>query len=337
MNFERYSRQLLFSPIQKAGQQKLETSTVLVVGAGALGTVISNHLVRAGVGTVRLVDRDYVELSNLQRQMLFDEEDVKETLPKAIAAKQKLSKINSDVTIEAIVDNVTNENIFALMHGVDVVMDGTDNFSTRMLLNDSCFYQGIPFSYGGVVGARGMTALFIPDKTPCLRCLAKEGAGSGETCDTVGVIAPAVDMIASMEVMEVLKYLTGNRNALRSTLKTIDFWFNQSFDMKLTSPDPGCLTCQKKAYPALRKQAQDAETVLCGRNTVQIHKQSAWDLKKVEGQLQKIMKTKRTPFLLKAQLNHEATFVLFPDGRVLVQGTEDTIKARTLYDRYIGS
>ncbi|MEN1970527.1 ThiF family adenylyltransferase [Lentibacillus sp. N15] len=337
MNMQRYSRQLLFAPIQEMGQQKLANSTVLVVGVGALGTVISNHLVRAGVGRIRLVDRDYVELSNLQRQMLFDEEDVEAALPKAIAAKRKLDKINRDVTIEAVVDNVTNDTIYDLLDGVDVVMDGTDNFSTRLLLNDSCFKQNIPFSYGGVVSARGMTALFIPGETPCLRCLAGAGAGNGETCDTVGVIAPAVDMIASMEVIEVLKYLTGNKKALRSTLKTIDFWFNQSFDMKLANPNPECLTCQQHAYPALQKQAQDAETVLCGRNTVQIHQQSFWDLKKTEARLQKIMKTKRTPFLLKAKLEQEATFVVFPDGRVLVQGTEDINKARTLYDRYIGS
>lgn len=337
MSLERYSRQLLFPPIQKSGQKKLLDSTVLVVGVGALGTVICNHLVRAGVGRIRIVDRDYVEWSNLQRQMLFEEADARAALPKSIAAKNKLERINQNVTIDAIIDNVTNENMFELLEDVDVAMDGTDNLSTRFLLNDSCYKKGIPFAYGGVVSARGMTAMFIPGQTPCLRCITKEGAGDGQTCDTVGVIAPAVDMIASMEVIEVLKYLTGNLGALRQTLKTMDFWFNQSFDMKLTKADPDCLTCQKAEYPALQKHAQNLVTVLCGRNTVQIHQRLGWDLQRTEKQLQKIMDTKRTPFLLKAQLGQEVTFVLFPDGRVLVQGTEDITKARILYDRYIGS
>ncbi|WP_088050640.1 ThiF family adenylyltransferase [Virgibacillus dakarensis] len=337
MNQKRYSRQLLFAPIRETGQKMLAESTVLVVGAGALGTVISNHLVRAGVGTIRIVDRDYVELSNLQRQMLFDEDDVKEALPKAIAAKRKLQKINSEISIEAIIDNVTSENIDTHMEGVDVVMDGTDNFTTRFLLNDSCFKKNIPFSYGGVVSARGMTALFVPGETPCLRCITKEGAENGQTCDTVGVIGPAVDMIASIEVIEVLKYLTGNKSALRNTLKTIDFWFNTQFEIKLTKVNPECLTCQKKEFPALQKKVQDLETVLCGRNTVQIHQRAQWDLEKLEDRLAKIMTIKRTPFLLKAQISDDATFVIFPDGRVLVQGTADITKARTLYDRYIGS
>ncbi|WP_106497141.1 ThiF family adenylyltransferase [Lentibacillus sp. Marseille-P4043] len=337
MNMERYSRQLLFSPIQAAGQKKLADSTALIVGVGALGTVISNHLVRAGVGKVRIVDRDYVELSNLQRQMLFDEADVNEALPKAIAAKRKLEKINSDVVIEAFIENVSNENVDRLTDDVDVVLDGTDNFSTRFLLNDICFKKNIPFSYGGVVSSRGMTALFIPNETPCLRCFTKEGSESGQTCDTVGVIAPAVDMISSMEVIEVLKYLTGNKQHLRHTLKTVDFWYNQHYDMKFSQADPQCPTCQKKEYPAIQKKAQNSETVLCGRNTVQIHRNQSWDLAKIDSQLAKIMKTKRTPFLVKAQMDNEKTFVIFPDGRVLVQGTEDITKARTLYDRYIGS
>lgn len=334
---ERYSRQLLFSPIQESGQKLLSQSRVLVVGVGALGTVISNHLVRAGVGRIRLVDRDYVELSNLQRQMLFDEDDVAQALPKAIAAKRKLQKMNSDVSIEAIIDNVTNENIDELTRDIDLVLDGTDNFATRFLLNDICFKKSIPFSYGGVVSSRGMTALFIPGETPCLRCVTKEGSENGQTCDTVGVIAPAVDMIASTEVVEVMKYLTGNKQHLRQTLKTVDFWFNQQYDMKLTKTDPHCPTCQKAEYPSLRKKAQNLETVLCGRDTVQIQQQTNWNLEKIEAQLERIMETKRTPFLLKAQINEETKFVIFPDGRVLVQGTEDINKARTLYDRYIGS
>lgn len=226
MNSNRYSRQLLFQPIGETGQEKLQKSSVLVVGVGALGTVICNHLVRAGVGHIRIIDRDYVELSNLQRQMLFDEEDVAAGLPKSIAAKKKLEKVNSTANIEAIVGNVTAENVEELMDGIDVVLDGTDNLSTRFVLNDCCFKCDIPYAYGGVVSSRGMNAFFIPYKTPCLRCMVSPSANVGQTCDTVGVIAPAVDMVASNQVTETIKYLTGNSGAMRNTLRTFDIWYN---------------------------------------------------------------------------------------------------------------
>ncbi|GGK03343.1 thiamine/molybdopterin biosynthesis protein MoeB [Lentibacillus kapialis] len=337
MDLARYSRQVLFEPIGEDGQRRLSNSTVLVVGAGALGTVICNHLVRAGIGKVRLIDRDYVEMSNLQRQMLFDEDDVKCALPKAVAAGNKLEKMNSQVIIEPIVGNVSVENIDDLINDANVVLDGTDNFSTRYLLNDACFKYGIPFSYGGVVSSRGMTAFFIPEKTPCLRCITKQGEGGGETCDTVGVISPAVDMISSFQVTETLKYLTGNQQVLRQTLKTFDVWHNRQYDMKLSHSDPECVVCQKQEFPALQKKAQSEETVLCGRDTVQIHRKSVMDLEQWESKLGQIADTKRTPFLLKASLQEGIHFVMFTDGRVLVQGTEDPIQARTLYDRYIGS
>ncbi|ASK63191.1 thiamine biosynthesis protein ThiF [Virgibacillus phasianinus] len=333
----RYSRQLLFHPIQHSGQEKLQKSSVLIVGLGALGTVICNHLVRAGVGRVRIIDRDYVELSNLQRQMLYDEEDVKEALPKAVAAKSKLKKINSSTVIDAIVGNVTAENIDPLLDGIDVVMDGTDNLSTRFILNDGCFKHQIPFSYGGVVSSRGMQAFFIPDKTPCLRCLIQESANDGQTCDTVGVIAPAVDMVSSLQVTETIKYLTGNEKVLRNTLRTFDIWVNNQYDINLSKPKKDCPTCQNREFPSLRRKAEDEETVLCGRNTVQIHQRKALDLKKWQKKLMPVASVKQTPFLLKAQFDDEISFVLFPDGRVLVQGTEDTITARSWYDRYIGS
>lgn len=336
MHTDRYTRQVLFPPIQESGQKLLEESTVLVVGAGALGTVICNHLVRSGIGKIRLIDRDYVELSNLQRQVLFDEEDVRQALPKAIAAKQKLTKINSSVTIETIIGNASYENIDELTDGVDVVMDGTDNFSTRYLINDICYKKEIPFSYGGVVSSRGMTAFFIPKKTPCLRCIVKEGADHGQTCDTIGVISPAVDFVSSLQVTETMKYLTGNPQHLRKTLHTFDIWFNQHFDMKFQEPDPYCPTCQLEEFPALQAKAANQETILCGRNTVQIHEKKAIDLQQWEATLTKVGSVQRTPFLLKADVG-TIQFVLFADGRVLVQGTEDTVVARSLYDRYIGS
>ncbi|PAV29061.1 thiamine biosynthesis protein ThiF [Virgibacillus profundi] len=337
MEQNRYSRQILFNPISEAGQDKIKKSSVLVVGAGALGTVICNHLVRSGIGKLRIIDRDYVELSNLQRQMLFDEEDVKEAVPKAIAAKNKLKKINSTITVEAVIGNATYENIEELVEDVDVVLDGTDNFATRYLLNDICFKKNIPFSYGGVVSSRGMSAFFIPGETPCLRCITKEGGDTGQTCDTVGVINPAVDIVSSMQVTETLKYLTGNKDHLRKTLRTFDIWFNNQYDMKFPKPNPTCPTCQQKKFPALQKTAKANETVLCGRNTVQIHQKSQLDLTKWEKRLSSVAAVKRTPFLVKAQFDDEMNFVLFPDGRVLIQGTEDQVKARTWYDRYIGS
>lgn len=337
MDFNRYSRQLLFQPIQETGQEKLQNSSVLVVGVGALGTVICNHLVRAGIGHIRIIDRDYVELSNLQRQMLFDEADVEAALPKAIAAKNKLGKINSTTKIEAIVGNVTAENIEELIAGVDVVMDGTDNFSTRFVLNDCCFKHNIPYSYGGVVSSRGMNAFFIPNRTSCLRCMVHNSSNDGQTCDTVGVIAPAVDMVSSIQVTETIKYLTGNINALRNTLRTFDIWYNNHYDIKLFKSKADCPTCQRMEYPALKGSVQNQETVLCGRNTVQIHQKSTLDLEKWNNKLLGVATVKRTPFLLKAMFEQGITLVLFSDGRVLVQGTEDTVIARSWYDRYIGS
>lgn len=337
LGLERYSRQILFPEIKEKGQHKLFNSTVLVVGAGALGTVICNHLARAGIGKIRIIDRDYVEMSNLQRQMLFDEKDVQDALPKAIAIKQKLQTINSSIEIEAIIGNATVTNIHSLVDGVDVVMDGTDNMATRFMLNDICYVKGIPYSYGGVVSSRGMTAFFIPKETPCLRCMIRGNANEGETCDTVGVLSPVVDMIASIEVMETLKYLTDNNSHLRNTLHTVDMWYNRHYDLKLTQTDSNCPTCQKQLYPALKLHTSNLETVLCGRNTVQIHQKSTINLKEWAKKLQHVATIKETPFLIKAQLSHEMQLVLFPDGRVLVQGTEDIVKARSLYDRFIGS
>ncbi|WP_368504752.1 ThiF family adenylyltransferase [Alkalihalophilus sp. As8PL] len=333
--YERYSRQMLFKPIGEEGQKKLNEQTVLVVGVGALGTVLANHLVRAGVGRIRIVDRDYVEQSNLQRQMLFDEEDVKNHLPKAIAAKEKLSKINSDVKVEAIVANASIENIESLMEEVDLVLDGTDNFKTRFLLNDSCFKNGIPFAYGGAVSARGMSALFIPSQTPCLRCFIDNGETQGQTCDTIGVISPVVDIVASYQVVEAMKFLIGDLKALRNTLRTFDLWGNHQYDMKMVKPKEDCPTCQKAEYPALHASEDDI-TTLCGRETVQIQRQSKMDLTEWAERLERVAEVKKTPFLIRVQLVEGERIVIFPDGRILIQGTEDLTRAKSLYSKYIG-
>lgn len=333
---QRYSRQMLFPPIGEEGQQKLEKSKVLIVGMGALGTVLANHLVRAGIGYVRFVDRDYVEKSNLQRQTLFDENDVVEAYPKAIAAENKLSKINSSIKIEGIVADATIQNIDELLEDVDIVLDGTDNFQTRFLLNDACFKKGIPFVYGGAVSSRGMTGIFIPDHTPCLRCFISSTDQGGQTCDTVGVISPIIDIIASYQVTEVLKYLVGDLGRLRHSLLTVDIWNNHRYEMKYGEPKSDCPTCQQKEYPALRHDEKDSMTVLCGRETVQIQSGYLIDLSAWEIKLKEVAKVKKTPFLLRVELSEGERLVLFPDGRVLVQGTEDIVRAKTLFSRYIG-
>lgn len=333
--YERYSRQMLFAPIGKEGQETLAKKAVLIVGVGALGTVLANHLVRAGVGLVRLADRDYVEKSNLQRQMLFDEEDVKNSTPKAIAAKEKLEAINSDIQIEAFVTDVTKDTLPALIDGVDVVLDGTDNFQTRFLLNDMAFKRGIPFAYGGAVSSRGMSALFIPRHTPCLRCFISQGANDGQTCDTIGVISPVVDIVASYQVVETLKYLVGEIGALRNTLKSFDLWGNHQFDLKMEKKKEQCPTCQNKKYPALAND-DDHITTLCGRETVQIHTGQKLDLNTWSNRLEKVAKVKQTPFLVRAELTNDERLVLFPDGRILVQGTEDISRAKSIFSQYIG-
>lgn len=337
MNEFRYSRQILFPPIGKDGQARLKKSSALILGVGALGTVISNHLVRAGIGKLRIVDRDYVEMSNLQRQMLFDESDAKKSLPKAIAAKNKLHSINSEVEIESIIEHASAKNIETLVNGMDIVLDGTDNMTTRFLLNDICFKHQIPFAYGGVVGSRGMNAFFIPGETPCLRCLVEDTAESGQTCDTVGVISPVVDIVSSNQVTDALKYLTGHQSQIKQSLTTFDIWYNHSFEVKFSGSAKQCPTCMEKAYPSLSLKETEQETVMCGRDTVQIHAREAYNLEKMEAQLSNVASVHKTPFLLRATLDKDTTFIIFPDGRVLVQGTEDKIAARTLFDRYIGS
>ncbi len=334
--FDRYSRQMLFPPIGLDGQSRISKSKVLIVGMGALGTVLANHLVRAGIGLLRMVDRDYVETTNLQRQMLYDEDDVKQALPKVIAAERKLAKVNSEVQLEAEVIDVTAYNVEALMNGIDLVLDGTDNFQTRLLINDACFKKGVPFVYGGAVSSRGMTAIFIPGQTSCLRCLIGSAEGDGQTCDTIGVIGPIVDIIASFQIVEALKYMVGAYSAQRHGLLTLELWQHQIFNMKLAEPKHDCPTCQLKIYPSLDLR-EHLTTTLCGRETVQIKGTKPLELAEWERKLSAIGKVHLNPFLLKVVLPEGERLVLFSDGRVLIQGTEDVTRARTLYDRYIGS
>ncbi|WP_078552830.1 ThiF family adenylyltransferase [Bacillus alkalicellulosilyticus] len=333
---DRYSRQMLFSPIGEEGQKKLASKKVLIVGMGALGTVLASHLVRAGVGHVTFADRDYVEKSNLQRQILFDENDVAASLPKAIAAEKKLKAINSDIKIEGIVADVTIDNMDDLLNGVDLVLDGTDNFQTRFLINDACFKKGIPFVYGGAVSSRGMSAIFVPGETPCLRCFIKEGETGGQTCDMVGVISPVVDIVASFQSVEALKYLVSADKARRNSLLSFDVWNYHIYELKYKKQDPSCPTCSLHQYPALKRSEQDSITSLCGRETVQIHLRKEFDLKEWADKLQNIGTVKETPFLLRVELKDHMRMVLFSDGRTLIQGTEDVSRAKAVYSKYIG-
>lgn len=335
--WDRYSRQMLFKPVGRKGQEQLLNSKVLIIGMGALGTAAANHLARAGVGHIVFCDRDYVEQSNLQRQMLFDEDDVNAFLPKAAAAEKKLKKINSSIKIEGYVTDITADNILEFMNDADVVMDGTDNFETRYLINDAAYKYNIPYIYGGAVSSRGMTAAFIPGKTPCLRCTFPTYDAEGQTCDTVGVLSPLVDIVASLEVTACLKLLTGNAADLPEQLMTFDLWQNHHFSVKLGTPDDQCPTCRLKQFPSLNSSGRDRVTTLCGRETVQITHTSPYDLDAWTERLEPLVKSvKKTPFLLRALLHEGETLVMFPDGRTLVQGTEDTGRAKSLFAKYIG-
>lgn len=337
MDQNRYSRQTLFSPIGESGQEKLSKSKILIVGMGALGTVLANHMVRAGVGSVRFVDRDFVEASNLQRQMLFDEQDVVDHLPKAIAAERKLKKINSDVLIEGLVGDVTPLNIEQFAQDIDIMLDGTDNFQTRFLMNDYCFKNNTPFIYGGAVGSRGMQATFIPGETPCLRCLIDDKGGAAETCDTSGVIAPIVDIVASYQATEAIKLLVGLKERIRKSLLSTDIWYNYKHEIKWGSPKKDCPTCGLKEYPALKIEDRDQVSSLCGRETIQITPRGDrnWDLEEWKEKLQKVGRVEKNAFLIRFHIEG-LKIVLFPDGRTLIQGTDDINVAKSAYAKYIG-
>jgi len=269
---ERYSRQILLSEIGKTGQENLLNSRVLIVGCGALGAAHAETLARAGVGFTRIVDRDFVEFSNLQRQTLFSESDAKDRFPKAIAAKNRLAQINSEIEIEAVVADVNHSNVESLISDCDLVLDGTDNFQTRYLINDACVKLNKIWIYGAAVSSYGTTMTIIPNSTPCLRCIFEEmpGAGSAPTCDTAGVIQPIINSISAIQTTEAMKILTKSFDALHKSLMQIDVWRNDWRKIKLGAPNADCRTCAQKNYEFLAADAQDFFAVLCGRNAVQI-------------------------------------------------------------------
>jgi molybdopterin/thiamine biosynthesis adenylyltransferase len=338
----RYSRQHLFKPIGEAGQHKLLQSRIAIVGMGALGTVLANHMVRAGVGYIRIIDRDFVEWSNLQRQMLYDEDDAKQSSPKAEAAKFKLQRINSDIEIDAHVVDLNPINAEQLLSDVDLVLDGTDNFAIRFLINDVCTKHNIPWVYGGAVSSRGVSMLIIPGQTPCLRCVFGQAPaqGSAETCDTAGVIGPIIHIIASYQSTEALKWLVGDKESLHGKMLQTDLWQHHysAIDMsKARKPD--CICCAKHEYEFLEQTlTEDTIQSLCGRNAVQITPTRPASLKLSDWaeRLKQVGQVELNPFLLKFHTDEAWKIVLFTDGRAIVQGTDDLTKARTLYSRYIG-
>jgi molybdopterin-synthase adenylyltransferase len=337
MNREKYSRQILFQPIGKEGQEKLLASKAVIVGCGALGTAHANALVRAGVGTLSIVDRDYVEESNLQRQSLFDESDAREILPKAIAAERKLKQINSEVRTEGVVADVTSRNIEDLVRGFDVILDGTDNFETRYLLNDAAVKLEIPWIYGAAVASSAVTMTILPGRGPCLACVFPEAPrGLHETCDTVGVIGPAAAWTSAIQASEALKILLGHEQELHGTLFAFDIWQNRAQQVK-PKRDPDCRTCGERIFTHL-EEGEPIPTTLCGRDAVQIrHRDSRrLDLGLLKARLEQFGSVRGNDFLLKFSFDgYELT--IFADGRAIVKGTHEPAIARALYAKYISS
>ena len=335
---ERYSRQILFREIGKAGQEKLLNSRVLLVGCGALGAAHAEMLARAGIGKLRIVDRDFVEFTNLQRQTLFKESDAAERLPKAIAAKTRIAEINSDIDVEAIIADVNNSNIESLIDGCDLVLDGTDNFQVRYLLNDACVKHGKTWIYGAAVSSYGTTMTIIPGETPCLRCIFEEmpDAGSSPTCDTTGVIMPIIATVSATQVSEALKLLVGDTDSLHRSLMQFDVWANDRQRIKLGEPNPDCRTCGQRIFEFLDADAQEFSAILCGRNAVQIAppKPTTLDLKRLAETLGTIADVKHNEYLVRF-MSGDNEITVFSDGRAIVKGTDDVAAARSLYARFI--
>ncbi len=335
----RYIRQIIFPPIGEPGQEKLLAARVVIVGCGANGTTMASTLARAGIGDLVIADRDFVELNNLQRQVLFDESDVTRGLPKAIAAAEKLRQVNSTIKIEAIVTDVNAENIEDLVSGATLVMDGTDNFETRFLINDACVKHDIPWIYAGAVASYGMTMTIIPHQTACLRCVFRQEPAPGTlaTCDTAGVIAPIVSTIASIASAEAIKFLVGagKRNA---GMIHVDLWEN-SFEQFAIPRRADCPACGEGEFEYLEgERAGTATAALCGRNAVQVNpgRGHALNLSSLAERLRGVGQVSVNEYLLKFQVgDYELT--VFPDARAIVKGTDDASVARGVYAKYIGA
>jgi molybdopterin-synthase adenylyltransferase len=336
----RYSRQILFAGIGEAGQSRLKNSRVLIIGCGALGSAQAESLARAGVGNLRIADRDFIEFSNLQRQTMFTESDAADRLPKAVACANHLREINSDVEIDAQVADVNHSNIEQLISGCDVVLDGTDNFATRYLVNDACVKRKVNWIYGAAVGSYGVTMTIRPDETPCLRCIFPQvpPAASAPTCDTSGVIMPIISTIVAVQVTEALKLLTHQINRLHNSLLQCDVWNNEWRRIALGKPTPDCSTCQLRQFETLESAGPDFAVILCGRHAVQISpsRPTSVDLAALGRRLQAVGSVKTNDYLLRFNTgDYELT--IFQDARSIIRGTDDIGTARSLYAKYIGN
>ena len=334
---ERYSRQVLFSGVGAEGQRKLMKAGVAIVGCGATGSALASLLARAGVGRLRIIDRDYVEASNLQRQTLFDEADAAESLPKAIAACRKIAEFNSQVAVEPQVSDLCPENADELLGGVQLILDGTDNFETRYLVNDYAVRNSLPWIYTAAVGSYAITMNVVPGETACLSCIFPQSpVGMIETCETAGILNSAVNFAASVAATEAIKLLTGARQQLRRSLLSYDLWRNERAEVSTAAPRPDCRTCAHREFPYLEGQGRPHIT-LCGRNSVQIHEHARpIDLDEMRGRLEPHGSVRHNAFVLKFWKD-PFEMTLFPDGRAIIKGTTDTAVARSLYARYVGS
>lgn len=341
---ERYSRQILFAGIGEEGQERLLASRAAMVGCGALGTVTANLLVRAGLGKLRVIDRDFVERSNLQRQTLFEESDAQEALPKAVAAERRLRAINSSVQVEGVVADLTPANAMELLSDFPLLIDATDNFETRLLLNDAAISLGVPWIYAAAVGSYGVTMTILPGQTACLACLleseeekTKSETAAAETCDTAGILNVAAGAIASLQAAEALKILAGKQNALYGRLVSCDVWTGK-FQSVQIERNPDCRACGRREFRYLAGECQPHVT-MCGRDSVQIHeRRRKLDLDELGRRLAAAAadEVRNNEFLLRFRVApYEMT--VFADGRAIVKGTQDVAVARSLYSRYIGA
>lgn len=337
----RYAKQIKVSYIGASGQSKLQNLDIAVIGQGALGSVLAEQLVRAGVGTLRIIDRDFVELSNLHRQFIYTEQDAEQFLPKALAAEAYYNKINSNVTIQAHVADLSSSNIDELLHNVHLIVDGTDNFAVRYLINDYAVAHHIPWIYGAIVGTSGSTATFIPGQTPCYACLfpVEPEFGAVDTCDTAGVISPIVQMVASIQATEVMKIATNQFDALHQSLFQLDCWTNEQLKLDISSAkNSNCPVCNQHQYLYLHRQDRPlASSMLCGRNSVQV---TAFELASISlDQLQSYYsghyEMRRNTYLLKLIYNENITIVFFPNGRAIVQGTEQIQLAEAIIAKIV--
>ena len=338
MDLDRYSRQILLPGFGQKGQQKLLSSTVALVGCGALGTAIASGLTRAGVGHIKIVDRDYIELSNLQRQTLFDERDVARGLPKAVVAVEKLQAINSDIHLEPLVTDLNPFNVEDILGDVDLVLDGTDNFEARFLINDACVKHGLPWVYGAVIVTYGVTMSIVPQRTACLRCLVRDQPppGTVPTCDTVGVLGTAASVIGALEVTQALKLLLDGGEEFWNHLTQVDVWTGEWLQVQVERV-PDCPTCGLGQYEFLEAKEGTFVTSLCGRDAVQVSVRGhvTLSLPQLAERLASSGQVQFNEYLLRCEVEGY-NIAVFPNGRAIIKGTTDETEARTVYAKYIG-